>query len=177
MAENGDILLYGCDVGSGERGQSFIDALASATGADVAASDDATGSEELDGDWSLEVQSGLIEVQSISAVSWDHLLAPIAITNLNGTTITASTLADNIAGSGVTVVSASYSGANSQAGTFTSATGYPSEWLAFDSWRDLLKRQYDRCDREQHIYKHVNGHAWCRNRCRLYGYWRRHHFL
>ena len=56
---------------------------------------------------------------------------PIAITNVNGTTVTATTLADNIAGAGITVVSATYSGDNSQAGTFTSATGYTSEWLGY----------------------------------------------
>ncbi len=133
LTEGGDILLYGCDVAAGERGAAFVQALADATGGDVAASDDATGADVLGGDWALEVESGQIEVQSISAVNWEHLLAPIAITNLNGTTVTASTLADNIAGAGVTVTAASYSGANSQAGTFTSATGYPAEWLAFDS--------------------------------------------
>ena len=133
LSENGDILLYGCDVASGDRGEDFIQAFADATGSDVAASSDATGASHLGGDWSLEVESGLIEVRSISVVNWEHLLAPIAITNLNGTTLTAATLADNVAGAGITVVSASYSGANTQAGTFTSATGYPAEWLAFDS--------------------------------------------
>ena len=133
LSENGDILLYGCDVASGDRGEAFIQAFADATASDVAASSNATGASNLGGDWSLEVESGLIEVRSISAVNWDHLLAPISIANLNGTTLTAGTLADNVAGAGITVVSASYSGANSQAGTFTSATGYPAEWLAFDS--------------------------------------------
>jgi hypothetical protein len=44
-------------------------------------------------------------------------MAPISVTALNGTTVTATTLADNISGSGVTVVSATYTGDNSQAGT------------------------------------------------------------
>lgn len=39
----GDLLLYGCNVAQGELGQSFLARLAAATGADVAASDDLTG--------------------------------------------------------------------------------------------------------------------------------------
>ena len=44
LSANGDLLLYGCDVGAGAVGQSFIAALAQATGADLAASTDTTGS-------------------------------------------------------------------------------------------------------------------------------------
>ncbi|MFV3307729.1 Ig-like domain-containing protein [Pseudomonas sp. NY15181] len=58
---NGDILFYGCDVGSGAAGQAFIDRIAQLTGADVAASNDATGAASRGGDWALEVSSGAIE--------------------------------------------------------------------------------------------------------------------
>ena len=133
LSDNADILVYGCDAAAGDEGAAFAAALAQATGADVAASTDDTGSAELGGDWSLEHSVGSIEVHSIVAVDWQHLLAPITITNLDGTTTTAGTLADNIAGAGVTVVSAAFSGDNSQGGTFTGGTGYPAEWLAFDS--------------------------------------------
>src|SRR5690606_2509720 len=44
LAEDGDILLYGCDVAGGSDGLAFLGRLAELTGADVAASDDATGS-------------------------------------------------------------------------------------------------------------------------------------
>ena len=44
-----DILLYGCDVATDE-GQQFVQALAAATGADVAASVDDTGNAEFGGD-------------------------------------------------------------------------------------------------------------------------------
>ena len=57
----GDILLYGCNVGAGDEGRAFVDALATLTGADVAASDDLTGSAALGGDWVLEVESGVVE--------------------------------------------------------------------------------------------------------------------
>ncbi|WP_157959132.1 cadherin domain-containing protein, partial [Marinomonas shanghaiensis] len=60
LNEDGDLLLYGCDVASGE-GQDFITALAQATQADVAASDDLTGAAVLGGDWVLEKSAGSVE--------------------------------------------------------------------------------------------------------------------
>ncbi|WP_200958356.1 DUF4347 domain-containing protein, partial [Massilia sp. Root335] len=58
MSAGGDILLYGCNVGA-DAG--FVDRLAIATGADVAASNDLTGAAALGGNWNLEVSSGNIE--------------------------------------------------------------------------------------------------------------------
>jgi ELWxxDGT repeat protein len=57
LSESADILLYGCNVAAGAVGRSFVNLLAQATGADVAASDNLTG---LGGDWSLEVQTGAV---------------------------------------------------------------------------------------------------------------------
>jgi hypothetical protein len=54
LSKNGDLLLYGCDVAKGDDGQAFIDSLAKATKADVAASIDFTGAASLGGDWVLE---------------------------------------------------------------------------------------------------------------------------
>ena len=76
LAEQGDILLYGCSVGAGPAGESFIASLAEYTGADVAASTDATGNSALGGDWVLETNTGAIEAQAIAATSFDSLLAP-----------------------------------------------------------------------------------------------------
>ena len=56
-----DILLYGCDVGAGTNGATFVEDLAQATGADVAASTNSTGASALGGDWVLETSSGPIE--------------------------------------------------------------------------------------------------------------------
>ncbi|SUD41798.1 Pyrrolo-quinoline quinone [Ectopseudomonas mendocina] len=58
---DGDILFYGCDVGSDAAGQAFVNQIAQLTGADVAASNDPTGSVSQGGDWTLEVTSGSIE--------------------------------------------------------------------------------------------------------------------
>jgi hypothetical protein len=59
MSAGGDILLYGCNVGAG-NGAGFVQQLAIATGADVAASNDITGAASLGGDWNLEVASGQV---------------------------------------------------------------------------------------------------------------------
>ena len=58
LTDSGDLMLYGCDVAQGEIGQAFISALATATDADVAASNDRTGNAGLSGDWVLESSSG-----------------------------------------------------------------------------------------------------------------------
>lgn len=60
LAPGADILLYGCGIGGGE-GAGFVEQLAIATGADVAASDDLTGGLAAGGDWELEVAHGDIE--------------------------------------------------------------------------------------------------------------------
>lgn len=65
LGGQGDILLYGCDVAQGESGQAFIDALAQATGADVAASTDLTGAAAQGGDWNLEAATGAIEADLV----------------------------------------------------------------------------------------------------------------
>jgi hypothetical protein len=60
MTSGGDMLFYGCSVGAGQ-GSGLLNQLAIATGADVAASNDATGDASLGGDWNLEVTAGSIE--------------------------------------------------------------------------------------------------------------------
>jgi hypothetical protein len=79
LAPNGDILLYGCDVGQGSAGAALIDRLATITGADVAASSNLTGAAAPGGDWRLEVSSGHIEskpvVDAALAALYLHTLA------------------------------------------------------------------------------------------------------
>ncbi|MDQ2095164.1 cadherin-like domain-containing protein, partial [Rhodalgimonas zhirmunskyi] len=71
LSENADILIYGCDFGQDET---TLAALANATGADVAASDDLTGAATLGGDWDLEVESGSVEATSLVAEEFDGVL-------------------------------------------------------------------------------------------------------
>ena len=61
LTADADILLYGCDVASGVKGEQFVHLLSRLTSTDVAASVDMTGSPLLGGDWDLEYSVGLIE--------------------------------------------------------------------------------------------------------------------
>ncbi|MDO8812195.1 MAG: DUF4347 domain-containing protein [Gallionella sp.] len=65
LSATGDLLLYGCNVAEGAQGQAFIAALASATGADVAASTDLTGASFLGGNWVLEAATGVANICAI----------------------------------------------------------------------------------------------------------------
>jgi Tol biopolymer transport system component len=61
LATDADILIYGCQVAEGKKGQQFVQLLGELTGADVAASRNLTGSAALGGDWELEVKIGNVE--------------------------------------------------------------------------------------------------------------------
>ncbi|WP_228056491.1 DUF4347 domain-containing protein, partial [Microcoleus sp. LEGE 07076] len=61
LTENGDILLYGCNAAAGDTGKNFVKRLSEITGADIAASDNKTGSTKFGNDWDLEIQTGAIE--------------------------------------------------------------------------------------------------------------------
>ena len=78
LADEGDLLLYGCDVAQGEAGKAFIATLSSLTGADVAASVDITGK---DGNWVLESHVGQIETPlALSSSSYGYDLAAPTVT-------------------------------------------------------------------------------------------------
>ncbi|MCM2374491.1 carbohydrate-binding domain-containing protein [Aporhodopirellula aestuarii] len=61
LTVDADILVYGCRTGEGDVGRSFVEYLSRLTGADVAASVDATGNTDRNGDWDLERVVGTIE--------------------------------------------------------------------------------------------------------------------
>ncbi|MFZ4525084.1 MAG: FG-GAP-like repeat-containing protein [Chlorobium sp.] len=75
LSAMGDILLYGCNVGAGAEGLAFVESVARLTQADVAASDDLTGSAAFGGDWELEVQSDTIESVVQPLAGFDGVLA------------------------------------------------------------------------------------------------------
>jgi VCBS repeat-containing protein len=91
LAPGGDILIYGCDFGDGETGRAAADALARATGADVASSTDATGHADRGGDWTLERETGSVETAALTAFSWDGVLAPVIISATTAPVVTAGT--------------------------------------------------------------------------------------
>gem|GEM_PF-4684012 len=78
---DGDIHLYGCNIGLDTVGSDLIQAVAVATGADVAASTNTTGPTRLGGDWTLEVSTGSIEtgivLDTASAENLNQLLPSI----------------------------------------------------------------------------------------------------
>ena len=75
LNEDGDLLLYGCDVASGESGKSFIDSFAKLTSADIAASINKTGASDKGGDWVLEEKIGIINSKNIKLNDYHGLLS------------------------------------------------------------------------------------------------------
>ncbi|MCP4044896.1 MAG: DUF4347 domain-containing protein, partial [Gammaproteobacteria bacterium] len=86
LTQSGDILFYGCNIAADSDGQILLSNIADLTGADVSASDDLTGHQNLGGDWDLEVQVGDIEsgqliVQQAQERWMNVLLPPTAADN------------------------------------------------------------------------------------------------
>jgi hypothetical protein len=54
LAPNAEVLIYGCEVAKGDRGQAFIHRLSELTGASIHASATKTGCAALGGDWNLD---------------------------------------------------------------------------------------------------------------------------
>lgn len=64
LTADADILLYGCNIAKGTTGINFVQELSQLTGADVAASNDLTGSSTDGGNWVLETVTGQVEASS-----------------------------------------------------------------------------------------------------------------
>ncbi len=84
LTQEADLLFYGCELAASDDGRALLDTLGVLTGADVAASDDLTGSAPLGGDWELEYISGDIEAGVAYAGDtpgrWTGLLGQITVT-------------------------------------------------------------------------------------------------
>ena len=87
LTPDADLLFYGCDLAGGESGRGILQSIAAWTGADVAASDDATGAVSLSGDWDLEYRIGdfrtQIAVSQQLQQNWNGLMATFTVTNIN----------------------------------------------------------------------------------------------
>ena len=95
LDDQGDVLIYGCNVAAGREGARMLKTLADITGADVAASTDWTGNGGSSADWELEASTGSIE-------AIDHNLAATL----------ASTKGTLAVSAGTSVTSASYIDSN-----------------------------------------------------------------
>ncbi len=81
LSEQGDILLYGCSVAADGYGRDFVTTLSGLTGADVAASDDPTGSASMNADWNLEYSTGSIEAGvALSSSAQENYQGVLSIT-------------------------------------------------------------------------------------------------
>jgi len=82
LSAGADIQLYGCSVGAGEAGKTLVSELTRWTGADVAASNNDTGSSAAGGDWNLETRVGDIDksiaLSAAALADFDGLLADAA---------------------------------------------------------------------------------------------------
>ena len=88
LGPQGDLLLYGCDIGEGAQGAQFLAALAKLTGTNVAASTNPTGGTSQGGDWNLEIATGTIDaapaLNTTALTSYDHLLITTSVNTVAG---------------------------------------------------------------------------------------------
>ncbi|MGK7926933.1 MAG: CHAT domain-containing protein [Spirulina sp.] len=91
LSPSADILLYSCFTALGMAGESLVQQIAEATGADVAASVDATGSANYGANWILEHGTGNIEAgvpfTRGTLNNWAGKLAAITVNSLLDNTI------------------------------------------------------------------------------------------
>ena len=79
LSSDADILFYSCDLASSPDGLAMLEGLHALTGADVAASVDATGHADLGGDWDLEYHLGSVEAHALltpeARGEWLHVMS------------------------------------------------------------------------------------------------------
>ncbi|HKK34529.1 MAG TPA: DUF4347 domain-containing protein, partial [Desulfomicrobiaceae bacterium] len=91
LTDNADILFYGCNVAESEAGRTMLSDVAELTGADVAASVDATGAAALGGDWDLEMEAGDVAdwgvTGELAESGYEGVLGDISVSDLADQTI------------------------------------------------------------------------------------------
>jgi hypothetical protein len=80
-----EILLYGCNVAAGKKGEAFVQKLSKLTKANIAASADITGSAQKGGNWVLEYATGAIKtglaIEPEVMANYAHTLATFTVSN------------------------------------------------------------------------------------------------
>ncbi|MDK3155472.1 DUF4347 domain-containing protein, partial [Kamptonema cortianum] len=125
--DNGDILLYGCEVASDNIGVAFVEQLADLTGADIAASDNLTGDRTLGGDWDLEFTTGVIESPLAFQIgvleAYTSVLATLRVNSL---------LDNTTANDGLVTLREAILAANSNSTTDLGDTGTGNDTIIFE---------------------------------------------
>ena len=63
LKDGADLILYGCNLAKGQKGDELLELISNKANVDVAASDDFTGNKLNGGDWELEIAKGDIETE------------------------------------------------------------------------------------------------------------------
>lgn len=87
LGEQGELLLYGCDVAQGEAGISFVSDLSEFTGAAIQASDDVSGDLTQGGDWDLELKYGSVSTPALSFFNYSSTLGFDTATDHNNDSV------------------------------------------------------------------------------------------
>ncbi len=105
LTDDADVLLYGCNLAQDGGGVKLIDRLSAVTGADIAASDDVTGSAALGGDWNLEYATG--DIAASPLILADTLFHGVLVTgNTSGSNTAVAESSDLSASSTIILVDA-----------------------------------------------------------------------
>ena len=88
LSDGADFLIYGCNVAESESGEAFVNELSDLLDADIAASNDVTGHDSLQGDWQFEYQVGQIDSNVVFSVeileNWNHSLEGVDASSADG---------------------------------------------------------------------------------------------
>ncbi|TVQ58526.1 MAG: CHAT domain-containing protein [Spirulina sp. DLM2.Bin59] len=100
LAPNAALLIYSCFTALGAIGEGFVNTLAELTGATVAASTNATGSENYGGDWQLEYRTGDLEILNPFRIEtlagWQGRLATFTVGAVATPTLASAITAANL---------------------------------------------------------------------------------
>jgi hypothetical protein len=105
LAPNADLLLWACEAGRGQEGEKFLDALAAATGANVAAATHPVGSAPLGGSWDLDATVGTVAagIPFAAAQNFAGLLSAPVLSNVAGTVSYTENAAGAVLAGGLTI--------------------------------------------------------------------------
>src|SRR5262249_18705297 len=112
LGNDGKLLLWSCDTAAGARGSAFLEALESATGAEVRAATGTIGSQPLGGRWELDVSSGTVAapLTAQGMAGYAGVLAPQNKASLTAITTDSGTSGDFITNDNTLIFSGTESG-------------------------------------------------------------------